>query len=97
MNLNNSLNRFRWVALAEGWSFLFLLFIAMPLKYVAHMPMPVKIAGWIHGLLFVLYGFTLIHVWADRRWKFSKALLAFLVSFIPLGTFWFDKQLKAEG
>ncbi len=96
MKLNSSLNRFRLVALAEGWSFLFLLFIAMPLKYMAHMPLPVKIGGWIHGLLFVLYGFTLIQVWADRNWKFSKALLAFIVSFIPLGTFWLDTKLKLE-
>lgn len=96
MQLNTSLNRFRFVALAEGWSFIFLLCIAMPLKYMAHLPMPVKIGGWIHGLLFVAYGFTLIQVWADRNWKFTKVLVAFLVSFIPLGTFWLDSTLKKE-
>ena len=96
MQLDTSLNRFRFVALAEGWSFLFLLVVAMPLKYMAHYPMPVKIGGWIHGLLFVVYGFTLIQVWADCNWKFSKVLVAFLVSFLPFGTFWLDAKLKKE-
>lgn len=95
MNLSTPLQRFRLVALAEGWSFLFLLFIAMPLKYGFQMPMPVKIGGWIHGLLFVLFGFTLIAVWADQRWKFGKVLLAFACSFVPFGTFWFDRKLRS--
>lgn len=59
------------------------------------MPMPVKIGGWIHGLLFVLFGFTLIAVWADQRWKFGKVLLAFACSFVPFGTFWFDRKLRS--
>ncbi len=96
MQLNSPLNRFRFVALAEGWSFIFLLFIAMPLKYGFDFPLPVKFGGWIHGLLFVLYGFTLIHVWADRRWSLGKAVLAFFVSFIPFGTFWFDRRIRNE-
>jgi integral membrane protein len=96
MKLNDSLSRFRLIAIVEGWSFLFLLFIAMPLKYIAGYPMPVKIGGWIHGLLFVAFGFSLIAVWADRKWKFSKVLLAFICSLLPFGTFWFDKRIAKE-
>ena len=96
MNYNTPLYRFRIVALIEGWSYLFLLFIAMPLKYIAHFPSPVKYAGWLHGVLFIAYGITLLHAWFSRKWPFSKAVIAMLVSFVPFGTFWFDKQIKSE-
>ena len=55
-----SLNLFRKIAIAEGISYILLLFIAMPLKYWANMPQAVKYTGWAHGLLFVLYGIFLI-------------------------------------
>ena len=70
--------------------------MAMPLKYMAHIPEPVKIAGWVHGILFLLFGIALIQVWYDRKWKFLKALIAFIASLLPFGTFVFDRYLKKE-
>ena len=46
-------NRFLFIGKLEGYSYLALLFIAMPLKYMADMPLAVRIAGSIHGALFV--------------------------------------------
>jgi integral membrane protein len=46
---------FRKTAIAEGISFLVLLGIAMPLKYLAHIPVAVTIAGSIHGILFIAF------------------------------------------
>ena len=46
---------FRMIALAEGISFLTLLFIAMPMKYFMGMPEVVRVVGSIHGVLFLLY------------------------------------------
>jgi integral membrane protein len=94
--MNDSLKRFRIVAIAEGWSFLILLFIAMPLKYLFDFPWAVKYTGWVHGILFVAYMITLISVWADKGWKFPKVILAFVVSLIPFGTFRFDRRLSKE-
>jgi integral membrane protein len=96
MNLSNSFQRFRLIAFIEGISFLVLLFVAMPLKYAFHYPLPVKYAGWIHGVLFVLYGIALLHVWIIRRWKFTEVLIAFFASLIPFGTFWLDKRLMKK-
>lgn len=42
-------------ALAEGSSFLLLLFVAMPMKYLMGMPRVVTVVGAIHGVLFLLY------------------------------------------
>ena len=43
------LKQFRWVAFLEGLSFVLLLFVAMPLKYWAGLPLAVRIVGMVHG------------------------------------------------
>ncbi|MFW5972756.1 MAG: DUF3817 domain-containing protein, partial [Bacteroidota bacterium] len=53
--LRTALSRLRLIGFIEGLSYLALLGIAMPLKYMAGMPMAVRYVGWIHGVLFVLY------------------------------------------
>jgi integral membrane protein len=88
----SSLNRFIWIARFEGASFLLLLFIAMPLKYIWAWPFAVKYLGWAHGLLFVLYFMALAQVWYHQKWRFSKVLLAAAASLFPYGTFWFEKK-----
>ena len=95
--MNSELSRFRIIALLEGISFLVLLGIAMSLKYVAHMPLPVKVVGWIHGLLFILYVFALVAVKIKYKWIFILFLGAFIASLLPFGTFVLDsKVLKKE-
>lgn len=93
---NTDLGRFRLAAISEGISFIVLLFIAMPLKYVGGMPEAVTYVGWVHGLLFVLYILALITVSISLNWKFKKILVAFLASLLPFGTFILDKSLQKE-
>ncbi|HEY0042123.1 MAG TPA: DUF3817 domain-containing protein [Flavisolibacter sp.] len=92
----NALPLLRKVGLLEGISLLVLLFIAMPLKYVWGEPGAVKIVGWIHGALFVLFMLLVLRVYEQRAWPFKKVILAFIAAFLPFGTFVFDKQLKQE-
>ena len=83
---------FRKIALAEGVSFLVLLFIAMPLKYLANLPMAVTIIGGLHGVLFV--AFIVVAREVKREYKKSWGWLAksLLASIIPFGTFYMDKK-----
>ena len=84
----------RLLALTEGVSFLLLLGVAMPLKYMADLPMPVKIAGWIHGLLFIALCFVLFSVTLEKRWPLGRAALVFLAALLPFGPFVIDRRLK---
>ncbi|MDQ3192945.1 MAG: DUF3817 domain-containing protein [Bacteroidota bacterium] len=93
---NTSLGRFRLIAMLEGISFLLLLFIAMPLKYFAEIPIAVKYTGWIHGLLFILYILSLIHVFIALKWSLWKLSLAFLASLFPFGPFLLDSYHRKE-
>ena len=66
------MGRLRAVGMVEAVSFLLLLGVAMPLKYFAGMPLAVKIAGWIHGLLFIAFGRVLAG--GPRRTPMADAL-----------------------
>lgn len=91
--LKDTLGRLRIIGFLEGISFLVLLFIAMPLKYMAGQPMAVKITGMAHGLLFVLYILYVLMAKIEYRWSFKKAGLALVASLVPFGTFWADVKL----
>ena len=92
----NALNLLRKVGLLEGLSLLLLLFIAMPLKYIWQQPAAVKIIGWAHGVLFVLFMLLLLRVYDQKSWPFKKLIVGFIAAFLPFGTFFFDRQLKKE-
>ena len=87
---------FRMIALAEGISFLTLLFIAMPMKYFMGMPDVVRVVGSIHGGLFVLYVGLLAMLHFRQRWSFMFSLYALIASVIPFGTFMLDKHLREK-
>ena len=55
MHSNKLIYFFKIISFLEGVSYILLLFIAMPLKYVGNNEMLVKILGWPHGILFVIY------------------------------------------
>jgi len=92
----SSLTIFRKVAVAEGISYLLLLFVAMPIKYLLHFDLVVKYTGWLHGILFIGYAATLVMAWQEQKWKFGKALFIFLASLLPFAPFLVDRKLKDE-
>ncbi len=94
--MKTPLSRLRVIGNIEGISYLLLLGIAMPLKYMAGMPGAVKIAGSIHGFLFVGFMVALAHVWRTEKWSIKKLALAFILSLVPFGTFYLDKQIRQE-
>lgn len=82
--------------MAEGISFLVLLFIAMPLKYFADMPLAVRIVGSLHGALFVAFIILALLVKVAYKKNFLWLLIAFIVSVIPFGAFMMEKKWKKE-
>lgn len=92
----SALQRFRKVSIAEGISFLLLLFIAMPLKYYADSPAMVKYVGWAHGALFIAYLAIGLQTAIVCKWKIGRVALATLASFLPFGPFIFEKSVKKE-
>jgi integral membrane protein len=89
--------RLRILGFLEGISLIMLVFVAVPMKYLAGQPSLVKLIGPIHGLLFTFFVITTLSVATTYRWKFSqtswKVLLACI---IPFGTFYIDKHILSR-
>jgi integral membrane protein len=90
--IKTSLGRLRIIAFTEGVSFLILLFVAMPLKYIWGQPAAVKNFGSVHGLLFVLYILYVLLCKIEYNWTIKKALILLGISIIPFGNFYADKH-----
>lgn len=94
--LRTPIGRLRVVGVIEGASFLLLLGIAMPLKYVLGMPEYVRVVGSIHGGLWLIYLAALFDTWRSHDWHGRRAALAFAASVLPFGPFVFDRSLREE-
>ena len=93
MKENKTLKHFILIGKLEAYSFIVLLLVAMPLKYIFGQPLMVKYVGWIHGLLFILYFLSLFQTYLKLSWDFRKLALGAIASLIPLGPFWFHRQI----
>ena len=83
---------FKIVAILEGLSYLILLFIATPIKYIGHDESWVKMFGMPHGLLFVAYVVLAFLVKPEYKWDVKTFLIVLAASVIPFGTFYVDKK-----
>ena len=84
----------RLVGFLEGISFLLLLFIAMPLKYIWDNPIYVKYVGMGHGLLFIAFLAVLFIVCQKQKWSLKIFILGLIASILPFVPFVFDHKLK---
>ena len=92
-----SIQFLRRIALLEGGSFLLLLGIAMPLKYLAGLPMAVKVVGWAHGVLFMVFLYALLQVMLKTQWSLARCALVFVASVVPFGPFLLDRKMREWG
>ena len=82
---------FKYLAIIEGYSFLVILFITMPLKYLGGILLPNKVMGMAHGILFLAYVVVAIVVAQLLKWDFKKMLITLAMSVVPFGTFWMER------
>lgn len=82
----------RKVGISEGFSYLAFA-LTMPLKYSLGIPLPNKIVGLLHGILFVIYSIITLLGFKYTSWKFKTVFIVFIASFIPFGTFVADKYI----
>jgi len=94
--MKSLLNVFRIVALLEGVSYILLLFVAVPVKYLKDDPQYVKLLGMPHGLLFIGYIILAIMLSYELNWKGKTKLHVLLASVIPFGTFVVDRKYLKE-
>jgi integral membrane protein len=91
--LSTVIGRLRVIGFLEGLSFLLLLGIAMPLKYMLGIPEAVRIIGMAHGILFILFIVLSAQAKFVYNFSFGKMILLWISSLLPFGTFYADYKL----
>ena len=91
--LQSSVGRLRLIGFLEGSSFLVLLGIAMPLKYLAGRPGPVHVAGLTHGIFFLLYVSAVFSAASECRWPKKTMAWLLVAALLPCGPFYTDAKL----
>jgi integral membrane protein len=89
-----SLRFFHRTGIIEGWSYLILLFVAMPMKYFLDLPEAVRIVGMLHGVLFVAFMYAIVDVLIKKGMNLKQAIIAVLLSIVPFGTFYLHKFIS---
>jgi len=90
--MNLSIKTFKIISVLEALSFLILLGIAMPLKYMAGIPEPVSVFGMSHGILFILYIFGALVMKNKINWPLQTLLIVILCSVLPFGPFYVERK-----
>jgi integral membrane protein len=82
-----ALTRFRVMAYIVGVLLLILVFVAVPLRYLADQPFLVSIVGPIHGFLYMVYLVTAFDLAVRARWPFVRTVLVLLAGTVPVMSF----------
>ncbi len=83
---------FRITAFLEGLSYLLLLFIAVPIKYLNGDPQYAKLLGMPHGISFMAYIALAFFIKPEFKWSFKDFGIILLASVIPFGTFYVERK-----
>ena len=85
------MSQLRILMYVEGISLLVLLFIGMPMKYLAGHGDVVRVVGSLHGILFLAFVAGVVEVALAQGWKRGRIALAIVSSMIPFGFFLLDR------
>ncbi|WP_269525699.1 DUF3817 domain-containing protein [Coraliomargarita parva] len=90
---DSTLHRLRAVGILEAISFLLLLGIAMPMKYVWGHPEAVRAVGMAHGLLWIAYVGLAGLGQLDYKWSVKTTAWLVVASLLPLGPLVADAKI----
>lgn len=91
-----ALTRYKILAFVTGTMLLVLVFVAMPMEYLAHDKTLVAIVGPIHGFLYVVYVLTVLDLAMRRRWSLLRTLLVVLAGVVPVATFVAERNVEGR-
>lgn len=84
------------LAVLEGISYLLLLGICMPLKYIFNIPEPTYPVGLAHGVLFVAYCGMVVIVSIQDNWRIKTTFFALAASLLPFAPFYVDRKILKQ-
>ncbi len=92
----SELKKFLFINKIEGFSYIVLLFVAMPIKYYFCYPVATKVMGSIHGILFIWFLYSLYQASKSVNFSTKDSAIYFILSLVPFGSFYTDKLVKSK-
>jgi integral membrane protein len=84
------------MAYVVGVMLLVLVFVAMPLKYLADKPQLTATIGPIHGFLYIVYLVTAFDLARRSRWPLERTLLVLLAGAVPFLSFVMERKVTRD-
>lgn len=84
------------MAWVTGVLLLVLVFVAVPMKYVAHDETLVHVVGVLHGWLYMAYLIAAFLLAYQLRWPLFRMLLLLLAGTVPFASFYAERKVVAE-
>jgi len=91
-NTDNTISLFKIISFLEGTSYILLLFVGVPLKYMGGNNILVKALGMPHGLLFLAYIVMALWIRSRMKWDSNTTLIVLVASLVPFGTFYINEK-----
>ncbi len=82
-----ALARYRIIAIVVGVGLIALVFIGLPLKYLADNSSVVAVVGPAHGLLYVLYLIAAFDLSQRAKWSWAGTVAVLLAGTVPFLSF----------
>ncbi len=96
MKENRLVSVFKITSFLEGVSYILLLFVAVPIKYLGGNDFLVKFLGMPHGLLFVAYVILALIIRSKMKWGVRSTFIVLIASLLPFGTFYVNNHYFKE-
>jgi len=84
------------VAYVTGVVLIALIFVAMPLKYLAEKPEASAVIGPLHGFLYAVYVLVVLVLGYARRWSIGRILLVLIAGTVPFAAFFVEHRVVAD-
>jgi integral membrane protein len=94
--MSAALARYRVMAYVVGGWLIVLVFVGMPLKYLADEPLVVRIVGPVHGFLYIVYLVFALDLAIKRRYALPRTALMLLAGALPFLAFWVERQVTRD-
>jgi integral membrane protein len=96
--MGSPLTRFRVMAYVVGVLLIVIMFVGMPLKYLAGEPAVIETVGPAHGFLYMVYLVVAFHLGVTEGWPLRRTVLLMLAGTVPVLSFvaerWATSQVR---
>ncbi len=94
--MNLVLRPLKIASIAEAFTLIILLFIAVPLKRLFSLPEAVSIVGPIHGFAFLFYVVIVVFYYFKGHVSIISAIKLVVAAFIPFGAFFLSSVFQTS-